>query len=607
MSGAEYVPHLLVPLSDNLARLRREQPEAVLAASQLGEHVRRLSFNPANTEPRNQLNNMLDTVRSAWKRADIDTSLAAFKQAQQVRKLLSRYRKDHSAAQLLADTAEYFEHHIESRREGDAAGFSRVYIPVLRSLRTADRNWEVRDPFDDLLRDQYRFPNLPDRPKGYPRKQSYCLRTGQDFNARIRAQLLGRLTDREMIADFQRFLGDHFFGGQAVTFLPKGPDVEPQAAQHTLHIKIGNERERPIYELGDGITNLIILLYPLFDYRDTDLLLFIEEPENHLHPGFQRAFIDAVLTLSCDGDGSRQVFVATHSNQFLDLTLDSDDVSVFRVSKSLTGDGPEREPKVTLTPRSHASRPLLRELGVRNASVLLTNCSVWVEGVTDRMYIRHYLSLLWQHEADEAKRRAETTASIAVPKPPPAMMEDIHFTIAEYGGANIDHWNFTDEQDEGSIWLKRMIGEAMLIMDGDDTKENPLGAKAKRAETLKAKLGEAAFHLLPVREIENLVSATVLKLVVESRGRLLANVPLRDFEESQYHDSYLGRFIHEQVLPDGDKPTRQYRSESGSGTIDNKSTFAKEVIDQTKAWSDLSPEAQELARKVAAFIRSHNQ
>lgn len=410
-----------------------------------------------------------------------------------------------------------------------------------------------------------------------------------------------------MIAEFQRFLSVHFFGGQELAFLPKGPDVEPEAAQHTLHIKIGDEPERPIYELGDGVTNLIILLYPLFDYQDTDLLLFIEEPENHLHPGFQRAFIDAVLKLHCVGDGSRQVFVATHSNQFLDLTLDSDDVSVFRVSKSLTGDGPEREPKVTLTPRSHASRPLLRELGVRNASVLLTNCSVWVEGVTDRMYIRHYLSLLFRHEANEAKMRAEKAAPRAAPQPPAAMMEDIHFTIAEYGGANIEHWNFTDAQDEGSIWLKRMIGEAMLIMDGDDTKENPLGAKAKRAETLRAKMGDHAFHLLPVREIENLVSATVLRLVVESRGRQLANEPLRDFEESQYHDKYLGKFIHEQVLPAGDKPTRQYCSELGTGTIDNKSVFAKEVIDQTKEWSDLTPEAQELAQKVAAFIRSHNQ
>ena len=30
---------------------------------------------------------------------------------------------------------------------------------------------------------------------------------------------------------------------------------------------------------------------------------------------------------------------------------------------------------------------ILRELGVRNSSVFLTNATIWVEGITDRMYM----------------------------------------------------------------------------------------------------------------------------------------------------------------------------------------------------------------------------
>ncbi|CAG0968295.1 hypothetical protein PHYC_01104 [Phycisphaerales bacterium] len=284
---------------------------------------------------------------------------------------------------------------------GQLGPFERVYIPVLRGLREFKPAWDPEDPLGQIVRDQY-FPTIRSSPNGVPvLNKGHHLLSGQDFYARIRRHLLGALSERLMIRQFEEYLSVHFFKGQPVSLIPKegAPGAEDK---HTLFIKIGDEQEQPVYRLGDGISQIVLMVFPLFAFRDQNLLLFIEEPENFLHPAFQRLLIEALLNLPCGTGGSRQVFVATHSNQFLDLTLDTDDVSVFHFQKSLPeGDAKEKEPVVTIRPRSNASMPLLRELGVRNSSVLLSNCTIWVEGPTDRMYIRHYLNLFQDDRGGE--------------------------------------------------------------------------------------------------------------------------------------------------------------------------------------------------------------
>ena len=68
---------------------------------------------------------------------------------------------------------------------------------------------------------------------------------------------------------------------------------------------------------------------------------------------------------------------------------------------------------------------LLNELGIRNSSVFLSNCSIWVEGITDRLYLKHYLDLYIVSHKDAIKFR-----------------ENIDYTFIEYGGSNITHFNF---------------------------------------------------------------------------------------------------------------------------------------------------------------------
>lgn len=129
----------------------------------------------------------------------------------------------------------------------------------------------------------------------------------------------GNLADRESIAEYQGFLSATFFDNRAVALIPS-------VNKDVLTIKVGDEEEKPVQELGDGIQAIIILTFPLLAHRRENLLVYFEEPELFLHPGLQRIFL---AILSDDQFENHQYFIATHSNHLLDITSDVKDVSIY--------------------------------------------------------------------------------------------------------------------------------------------------------------------------------------------------------------------------------------------------------------------------------------
>jgi len=64
--------------------------------------------------------------------------------------------------------------------------------------------------------------------------------------------------------------------------------------------------------------------------------------------------------------------------------------------------------------------------------VFLTNCTIWIEGISDRIYIRKYLEIYQENLRDEE----------------PRFREDVHYSLAEYAGANLGHWLFAETDEE---------------------------------------------------------------------------------------------------------------------------------------------------------------
>ena len=441
----------------------------------------------------------------------------------------------------------------------------RLYIPTLRGLRPIK---EGEDYYEQAtIRD---YQDL---------KGSECkIFTGQTIYSRVLKLLCGKHEHRRRIQAFELFLSEAFFGGDSIALIPL------HEGKGSLDIKIGRQKQFPVAQLGDGIQAIIAITFPLFTKEEGPMLVGIEEPEINLHPGMQRTLIDALRRF-----GDCQFFLATHSNHFLDLTLESDDISVYAFEKHLVdGESDERPTVVRITPVSHGDSRTLQLLGTRNSSVFLSNCTIWVEGITDRRYFSHYLRLYQEHlkrQANEQDKRL-----------PPWFQEDLHFSFVEYAGANITHWSWLDDIPD-PIEVERLCGRVMLIADNDDAKEG--SAKAERHKALEKKLRKR-FILLESREVENLISASVMAAYLEDIGLGNAKALVGTWEG--YKAKKLGDWIDKLCL----QSTKKMRKHAAkSGTVEDKGAFAAAIIGHTKTFDDLSPEAQSICEKMYRFIKAN--
>lgn len=465
----------------------------------------------------------------------------------------------------------------EIRKEFDLPNKSKqIYIPTLRGLRSLSNNGN--GPDEESNHDWYHQRTTAD----YFGEQAAVpeIFTGQDLHGQIKGHLLGDLQERKHIADFQKYIGRTFFQGVDVALIPKEADGN-------IHVKIGDEKEYPIHELGDGIQSIILHTFPLFRDRDFDgyVFVFLEEPELYMHPGLQRIFLETLLDERID---HFRFFISTHSNHLLDLTLDERQISVFTFQKKFE-DGEvsaERVPRFKVESVNHDDRRTLDLLGVRNSSVFFSNCTVWVEGITDRRYLQHYLELFQRHRFETNKTSSE--------KP---FKEDLHYSFVEYGGGNITHWSFLDYEDD-AIDVERLCAQLFLIADRDNLNSKE---KQKRHAALKTVLGDR-FFLLPVREIENLLTPESIRSVLSDYGE--DDNSLKHFTQSDYKTAALGDFIALKIIQGN--PKRKGKYAKASGTITDKKGFCAKATKALQSYDDLSKPAKELTETLCRFIAANN-
>jgi len=393
--------------------------------------------------------------------------------------------------------------------------------------------------------------------------------------------LLSGQEERRKLKGFEEFLSTVFFNSQSVSLIPNIED-------DSVHVSMGRE-ERPIYMVGDGIQSIIILLYPLFLNQGKKLLVFIEEPENSMHPGMQRLFVE---TLMRNEFKSFQYFITTHSNHFLDITIDIDQMSLYTFAKVENDNS--KEHNYYIRNILNQDNRILDLIGVRNASVFLSNCTIWVEGITDRFYIKKYLEVYQNYLIK--------TNNIKV-----VFREDFNFSFIEYSGGNIVHWSFGDETiEDESVWNKidalKINSKIFLLADKDNTESKPNSEKAKRLKLLKKQLVNN-FKITKAIEIENTLSPkiiinTIRKLENGNSSKL--EYDPSEIVYSKYKDKKLGKFIEEKFK----NCKRKYKDKSG--TIFPKLDFCKAAIGLISEYDDLTEEGKEIAKEIFNFIKRNN-
>lgn len=124
-------------------------------------------------------------------------------------------------------------------------------------------------------------------------------------------------------------------------------------------------------DCGLGLQDLLVILFHAIT-SENDFLL-IEEPENHIHPDMQRRLLHFLKN-----ETSKQIFLSTHSNVFLDSAV------VDRVFfTSFNG-------KINVDDATSRAT-ILNDLGYSVAENLLSDLVILVEGPSDRPVLEEFL------------------------------------------------------------------------------------------------------------------------------------------------------------------------------------------------------------------------
>ncbi|MEZ0295376.1 MAG: AAA family ATPase, partial [Candidatus Methylacidiphilales bacterium] len=373
-----------------------------------------------------------------------------------------------------------------------------VYIPTLRGLRRLNPDADDKDEFELRTKTDY-FSKA---------KRKLNIFTGLGLYKTVRSLLLGWQEQRTIIREFETFLSREFYSGENVTLIPH---EDKDGKKDVLNIQIGDDKELPVYKLGDGLQHVIIITFPLFLEKDTPALVFIEEPELFLHPGMQRTLLKTLIQYF----PKKQFFITTHSNHLLDLTIEFNNISIYLAKKL---QNLKKEITFLIEPAQTHDRNILDLLGTRASSVFLSNCTIWVEGITDRRYLSYFLERYKDELLSTYKTRKKINPELKSPFIP---KQDFHFSFVEYSGGNITHWSFLDNEPD-SIEVERISSNIMVIADNDgvdgpgDSKDTKRKKEKKKTRLLEltTKLGER-FYGLESREIENLLTPSVIINVLE--------------------------------------------------------------------------------------------
>ena len=304
------------------------------------------------------------------------------------------------------------------------------YIPILRGMRPVTEI-ENKQPYIERAQKDY----FSDKEK----YNSSNIITGESLYHELKEHLLGEPEQREIIRKYEEKLSQYFFDNETITLIPKHD-------QDVVNIKIGSDKQFPISELGDGLQQVIILTYEAFIKKDETHAFFIEEPELHMHAGMVRQLMNFYLN-----ETNHYYFFTTHSNHLLDMADESDQVIIQKFVKQ-----PKENPKDGFDfkiYRCDRDRDLLASLGVKPSSVYLANCTIWVEGITDRLYITKYMEkyLVELKNSDEELYKKYRR-----------FMPNYHYTFVEYAGSNLVHWDFSDEftdhlNDQGMLYSLQAV------------------------------------------------------------------------------------------------------------------------------------------------------
>lgn len=217
----------------------------------------------------------------------------------------------------------------------------------------------------------------------------------------------------------------------------------------TVHVAL-EDRVLPLSRMGAGIEQVVLLAAICTEYENS--LVMIEEPDAYLHPTLQRQLLHYLKRRT-----TNTYLCSTHSAAL----LDTDEGNVWGVDWD-----PEQGTKSQSVTSADGRASLAHRLGFRASDLVQANFVIWVEGPSDRIYLKRWLEI--QN---------------------PKLLEHVHYSFIMYGGVLGEHLSASDEASgrisrgrlDDFILVSRINRNSVFVMDSDLVSvDNPLSTYKTR-------------------------------------------------------------------------------------------------------------------------------
>lgn len=212
----------------------------------------------------------------------------------------------------------------------------------------------------------------------------------------------------------------------------------------------GGERF-PLSQTGSGLKTIILVLLNLlvipnlnhskFGYynENTHNVFAFEELENNLHPALQRRLFDYIYQY-CQEHKNAHIYLTTHSHVAINAFADKPNTQILHVIKE-NGISTVRRIEDFIS-----KNELLNDLDVRASDLLQANGIIWIEGPSDRVYIKRWLKIFGGSELTEGR--------------------DYQFLY--YGGRLLSHYTASEAEEETElIKILTTNRNSAIVIDSD--------------------------------------------------------------------------------------------------------------------------------------------
>ena len=282
-----------------------------------------------------------------------------------------------------------------------------------------------------------------------------------------------------------------------------------------IYVEENGKPPYPLSSLGSGIKTtmqliLMMEVIPNLISKDRQQLVFtLEELENNMHPSAQRRLYRYIQKYA-DEYGSL-FFISTHSNIPLNYFFGKVGTSAYHV---IQRDGIS---EISMISEQARSREILDDLGANPSDLLQSNGIIWVEGPSDRIYIKKWLELAGFGDC----------------------IEGYHYQFMYYGGRLLNH--YTTEEAESMINVLRINRHSALVMDSDKKSKNASINDTKKRIQKEFKENKLLVWCTKGKEIENYLSNCDVEKAYPSLDNFeiqqympFSEFPLTDFDKIKF-------------------------------------------------------------------------